>query len=141
MTGKAKKGRRTAEEDGPHPLDIALGARVRTLRKERAMSQDQLARGIGITFQQVQKYEHGTNRVSYSRLVEISEALDVPLQTLIKGIDRGGSGSSTSLELHTTMGQPYVTELIKAFVKIKSKVQRRNVLKLVQTMIDQDDVK
>ncbi|MGB8601547.1 MAG: helix-turn-helix transcriptional regulator, partial [Rhizomicrobium sp.] len=63
------------EENSPHPLDIALGSRIRLRRRELGMSQEQLARQIGITFQQVQKYEHGANRVSFSRLVEIAQAL------------------------------------------------------------------
>src|SRR5215471_2909735 len=76
----------TSEE--PHPLDIALGARVRLRRKALKMSQDQLARALGITFQQIQKYEHGANRISFSRLVGICEVLKCSVADLISDIDK-----------------------------------------------------
>ncbi len=65
---------RTADHS-PHPLDVALGCRIRLRRRELGLSQAHLARQLGITFQQVQKYERGTNRVSFSRFVEIAQAL------------------------------------------------------------------
>ena len=61
---------RQTDDDAPHPLDIALGARVRQRRKELGLSQDVLGRAVGVTFQQMQKYEHGTNSISFSRLAE-----------------------------------------------------------------------
>lgn len=67
----------------PHPLDVELGRYIRRRRRELGLSQDQLGRMIGVTFQQVQKYEHGTNRVSFSRLVEIAQSLDCSVADLI----------------------------------------------------------
>ena len=87
---------RNSDEHTPHPLDIALGSRVRLRRKELGLSQDQLARAVGITFQQVQKYEHGTNRISFSRLVEISEALECSVGDLIGNLDKSKSSGSFS---------------------------------------------
>ncbi|MGA7713996.1 MAG: helix-turn-helix transcriptional regulator [Rhizomicrobium sp.] len=77
----------------PHPLDVALGGRIRLRRRELEMSQDQLARKIGITFQQVQKYEHGTNRVSFSRLAEIAGALKCSVSDLMGRFGPDESGS------------------------------------------------
>lgn len=67
----------------PHPLDIELGRYIRKRRRELGLSQDQLGRMVGVTFQQVQKYEHGTNRVSFSRLVEIAQSLNCSVAELI----------------------------------------------------------
>src|SRR5437870_3411829 len=62
-----------------HPVDIKVGKHIRLRRQELSMSQTDLAKKLGLTFQQVQKYERGTNRVSCSRLSEISEVLDAPI--------------------------------------------------------------
>jgi transcriptional regulator with XRE-family HTH domain len=67
----------------PHPLDVELGRYIRKRRRELGLSQDQLGRMVGVTFQQVQKYEHGTNRVSFSRLVEIAQSLNCSVAELI----------------------------------------------------------
>ena len=66
----------TPHTEGPNALDIALGNRIRQRRKGLGVSQTTLAEAIGLTFQQVQKYERGFNRVSFSRLVDIAHALD-----------------------------------------------------------------
>ena len=71
----------------PHPIDIAMGQRIRRLRQLRGMTQQELAKKIGCQFQQVQKYETGANRTSASRLSMIAEALDVSLSRLVEGID------------------------------------------------------
>src|SRR5260221_6859515 len=63
----------------PHPIDLKVGELIRLRRQELAMSQTDLAKALGLTFQQIQKYEKGTNRVSASRLSEISEALKAPI--------------------------------------------------------------
>ena len=73
----------TVSEDGPDPLDVAVGLRLRTLRKANGMSQEQLGRSLGITFQQIKKYERGTNRVSASMLVKAARALNVAPKALL----------------------------------------------------------
>lgn len=85
------KTRRTVKESGPHPVDITIGHRIRTLRKLRGLTQDQMAKLIGITFQQVQKYERGFNRVSGSRLVMLGEALNVPASYFLSGVNLDGT--------------------------------------------------
>ncbi|MGE4527439.1 MAG: helix-turn-helix domain-containing protein [Rhodospirillaceae bacterium] len=72
---KDKPARRTVKNDGPDPIDLHVGARIRSMRCARSMTQEQLAEAAGVTFQQIQKYERGFNRVSASRLVRISYAL------------------------------------------------------------------
>src|SRR5512138_3998178 len=96
---------RNSDEHSPHPLDIALGSRVRLRRKELGFSQDQLAREVGITFQQVQKYEHGTNRVSFSRLVEIARALRCGVMDIVGDLDQHNAPSAFSRHV-ATLNEP-----------------------------------
>lgn len=70
----------------PHPIDITVGARVRNARVSRGLSQTALAEELGVSFQQVQKYENGSNRISASRLVEIANMLGVPATSFLKGL-------------------------------------------------------
>lgn len=72
-------------EEGPHPVDIFVGTKVKNRRLSLDLSQDELAKSCGITFQQVQKYERGTNRISLSRLAEISYALKTQLEYFTEG--------------------------------------------------------
>src|SRR5271168_5216569 len=65
--------------DGPHPIDVHVGSRVRLRRNMLGLSQEKLGEAIGLTFQQVQKYERGANRIGASRLMELSGVLDVPV--------------------------------------------------------------
>jgi transcriptional regulator with XRE-family HTH domain len=72
-------------DEGPHPVDIYVGNKVKNRRLTLDLSQDDLAKACGITFQQVQKYERGTNRISLSRLAEISYALKTQLEYFTEG--------------------------------------------------------
>jgi len=124
---------RNSDEHAPHPLDIALGSRVRLRRKELGMSQDLLARAVGITFQQVQKYEHGTNRISFSRLVEISEALECSVGDLIGNLDKSKSSGSLSKQIaHLT--EPGASDLLEAYASIESPKRRRAILNLARQL-------
>ncbi|SEH30966.1 Transcriptional regulator, contains XRE-family HTH domain [Rhizobium sp. NFR12] len=87
--------------EGPHPVDIHVGRRVRMRRNEVGMSQTNLADGLGITFQQVQKYERGTNRISTSKLYEIAIALETPITYFFEDLalsDKMAGESMASLE-------------------------------------------
>src|SRR5471032_288819 len=79
MVDKVKIGRRRQKSDKPNPTDVHVGARVRLRRTLLGMSQEKLGDAIGLTFQQVQKYERGANRVGASRLYDLSRVLDVPV--------------------------------------------------------------
>jgi len=72
-----RPGRR--KSDRPHPIDVHVGSRVRLRRNMLSLSQEKLGEAIGLTFQQVQKYERGANRIGASRLFELSQVLDVPV--------------------------------------------------------------
>lgn len=73
-------------DSSPHPIDITVGARIVSQRLVKRMTQTDLANSIGVSFQQVQKYERGSNRVSASRLWRISEALNVPMTYFFDGV-------------------------------------------------------
>jgi len=77
---KPRRRRRTVLEDGPREVDVHVGQRVRQRRVLCGLSQTELANAIGLTFQQLQKYERGVNRISASKLWQISQVLDVPVQ-------------------------------------------------------------
>ena len=81
---KPSRRRRTVLEDGPRKIDIHVGQRVRQRRVLCGLSQTELANAIGLTFQQLQKYERGMNRISASKLWQISQVLDVPVQWFFK---------------------------------------------------------
>lgn len=75
----------------PHPVDITVGNTVRELRIRKGVSQQALGDQIGVSFQQVQKYERGTNRMGSSRLVQIAEALGVQVEDLFRGINQANA--------------------------------------------------
>src|SRR5690348_18309853 len=80
MNSKTSDGRRRRQKsDKPNPIDIHVGSRVRLRRTLLGMSQEKLGEAIGLTFQQVQKYERGANRVGSSRLFDLGRVLDVPI--------------------------------------------------------------
>src|SRR5271157_5397967 len=103
----------------PNPLDVALGGRIRLRRRELGLSQDQLARQVGITFQQVQKYEHGTNRVSFSRLVEIAQALRCGVIDLVGDLDKSKASSLFSRHV-ARLNEPGASDLLEAYSAIQS---------------------
>ena len=99
----------------PDPMDIALGAAVRIRRRTIGISQEALAEQCGVSFQQIQKYENGANRISFSRLVQIARALKcrvVDLMDVLDGPDRENTGD---VDLLTRMRTPGAIELLAAF--------------------------
>lgn len=124
-----------SEENSPHPLDIALGSRIRLRRRELGFSQEQLARKVGITFQQVQKYEHGTNRVSFSRLVEIAQALNCGVMDLVGDLDKSNASSPFSRHV-ARLTEPGAAELLEAYAAIGSPRHRRAILNLAKQLAE-----
>jgi transcriptional regulator with XRE-family HTH domain len=129
---------KNTENGSPHPLDVALGSRIRLRRRELGYSQEQLAREVGITFQQVQKYEHGTNRVSFSRLVEIAQALHCGVVDIVGDLDKGGAPSAFSRHV-ATLNEPGAAELLEAYGAITSPKHRRAILNLARQLAEGRD--
>jgi transcriptional regulator with XRE-family HTH domain len=117
----------------PNPIDIEVGRRIRLRRTALGMSQTQLGDELGITFQQVQKYEKGVNRVGASRLVRIAEVLKTSVQFLTnQTADREEPWVSELLV------QPYAMDLLKAYTSIKDKKVRASLLRLVDEIVEQE---
>jgi len=122
---------------GPDPIDVAVGLRLRTLRKSRGMSQDQLGKALGITFQQIQKYERGTNRISASMLVKSARALSVAPTALLP---EEGDPTPRSPAVLTLLAQMRgLEELVEVYARIKSPRVRRAVLQLSRTLAAETD--
>lgn len=111
------------------PIDIAVGARIRMRRQSLKVSQSSLGDALGITFQQVQKYERGTNRVSASMLVKIARRLDCTVASLI-----GEDSGSVDDELAPRLAIPGALDLLDAFSKIESSQTRRRLLDLLTSL-------
>jgi transcriptional regulator with XRE-family HTH domain len=128
----------------PNPIDQHVGSRVRMRRLMLAMSQEKLGFALGLTFQQVQKYEKGTNRIGASRLQQISHILQVPVAFFFEGAPNAlapqGSGSALSMaEIDDFISDSEGLRLITAFMRIDSAALRRRIVMLVQEIAGDDD--
>ena len=130
----------------PNAIDVHVGSRIRERRLQLEMSQERLADGLGLTFQQVQKYEKGANRVGASRLQAISGILQVPvtffffdgspLSTPIKKKEaKSLSPDFVDKFLDSADGQ----NLVKAFAQIKKPVVRRSIVRMVEALSSSDN--
>jgi len=99
-------------------MDIALGAAVRIRRRSIGMSQEALAEQCGVSFQQIQKYENGANRISFSRLVQIARALRCRVVDLMDVLDTPGQENTGDVDLLTRMRTPGALELLAAYEKL-----------------------
>jgi transcriptional regulator with XRE-family HTH domain len=117
----------------PDPVDIHVGARIRTRRLLIGMNQETLARALGLTFQQVQKYEGGANRVSASRLSQIAEILNVPISHFFGDLDPGGAEpSAREREARDRLQRPETIELIRSYYAIADQGTRQQFLEMVK---------
>lgn len=109
----------------PHPVDVHVGGMIRAHRKRLGMSQSQLADALGLMFQQVQKYERGSNRVSASKLFDIAQTLGLSISTFFEGLDRvEATGSSISPDLIRFAVTPGGDKVIHAFKRLTPKVRK-----------------
>ena len=125
----------------PNPIDIHVGARVRMRRFLLGMSQSKLAEQLGVTFQQVQKYEKGMSRISASRLQTIANVFDVPVSFFFENIvdqDHEETDSLPDAADASLLTQDGVA-LNKAFVRIRSAKVRRSIVELVKLLADDGD--
>ena len=124
----------------PKEMDRHVGARIRSRRMMLAMSQEQLSRAIGLTFQQVQKYEKGANRVGASRLAQLAEALNVPIAWFFEGEGaprQQGDGSENMIDKFVATSEGVA--LVRAFVQVKDAHTRRAVVELVERIAGRSD--
>jgi len=129
----------------PDLTDQHVGGRVRMRRKMLAMSQAQLAEALGITYQQVQKYERGANRIGASRLQQISHILQVPVAFFFEGAPNaaaphGSNGSALSMaQIDDFVSDSDGLRLIRAFMRIDNADLRRRIVMLAQEIAGDDD--
>jgi transcriptional regulator with XRE-family HTH domain len=130
----------------PNPIDKHVGARVRMRRMMLSMSQEKLGDALGLTFQQVQKYEKGTNRIGASRLQQISHILQVPVSFFFEGAPHVGEGRHSS-GMSEAPSPAYVSDflatsdglsLTKAFMRIKNGKMRRRIVDLVEQIANEN---
>lgn len=128
------------EMSSPNPVDIHVGARVRMRRKFLGYSQEQLGEQIGLTFQQVQKYERGSNRISASKLFQIAKVLQVPVAYFFDAYSEAPVEGVSELNAERAVNDFLITsegiELAEAFPRIRSSIQRRKILELVRTLAE-----
>ena len=150
-SAKRKKG----ASDGPNPVDIHVGARLRLRRSLTGMSQEQLGKALGLTFQQIQKYERGANRMGASRLYQLGRILNVQVdwffdelpslkkpaagfaesgQASLKGGPEGKADSADDPEI---MQRRETLEFVRAYYRITDPKKRRKVYELIKSMADE----
>ncbi|MFS8113751.1 helix-turn-helix transcriptional regulator [Rhizobium jaguaris] len=129
----------TSKKD-PSPIDIEVGRRIRIRRRILGMSQTRLAEGLNVTFQQVQKYEKGTNRVGASRLQRVANCLDVPVSFFFEGVSAAPENSGEEIfaagnGLAGFLASGEGVELNRAFAKIKDTRTRLKIISLVKSLV------
>ena len=145
-----------AQEDGdkeeknsrrPNPIDAHVGSRVRLRRMLLGMSQEKLGEHLGLTFQQVQKYEKGVNRIGASRLFDLSHVLGVPVQFFYEDAPVGVTEHVSAHGLAERPTESFVVEFLssreglelnKAFVKLSDARVRRSIVELVRALAGED---
>ena len=133
-----------ANQKKPDPVDVHVGSRVQHHRKMLGISQEKLGDSLGITFQQVQKYEKGANRISASRLQQIAATLSVPVSFFFEGAPGMPSDAADETQPADSVvgfiSSPEGIQLNKAFVGIKDNNLRRVVVNLVKAMAGEEGV-
>lgn len=130
-----------------HPVDVHVGGRVRLRRVFLGYSQEKLANALGLTFQQIQKYERGANRISASKLYELSRILSVPVTYFFEGVESEGeagagtgpnAGATTTANIHSSdpdfTNQRETLQLISSYYRIPDAKVRAEVLSLLKTL-------
>ena len=135
--------RRTIKDDGPDPIDKFVGSRVRARRVGLRISQTKLGDAIGVTFQQVQKYENGTNRIGARNLFKISKTLSVEVAFFFEGLDADeeaakelaglSEGSQTKFDVDP-MSSREAIELMHNYFRVKDENIKKKLSQLVKTM-------
>jgi transcriptional regulator with XRE-family HTH domain len=141
-------------DNSPDPIDIHVGRRLRLRRTLLGLSQEQLANAVGVTFQQIQKYERGSNRISASRIYDVATVLRVPVSFFFEDISDDVTDGRPVPELPETAGlaeaaapafseqdplsKNETLELVRAYWRLPDETVRRNFLDLLKSMSRRD---
>ena len=142
---RRRRGVERQKRVGPNPVDVHVGARVRLRRTLMGLSQEKLGEAIGLTFQQVQKYERGANRIGASRLYDLSRVLDVPVSFFFDDMqpaapaapDHRAPGFAEPAQAAfegEPMGKRDTLELVRAYYRIADPTVRRRLTDLARSM-------
>jgi transcriptional regulator with XRE-family HTH domain len=148
MQAKPRDGKRRGARqsvDQPSPVDVHVGARVRLRRTLLGMSQEKLGNAVGLTFQQIQKYERGANRIGASRLFDLSCVLDVPVQFFFDDMESEPASSRYEPALadiggnseppeRDPMAKRETLELVRAYYRIPDAQLRRRIFDLAKAL-------
>lgn len=131
----------------PHPVDVYVGRRLRLKRTILGMSQEAVGKQIGVTFQQIQKYERGINRMGASRLYDFARALGVQISYFFEGYGDYAIEDGTSLDMsepeaskfeHEKINNRETLEVMRAYYRIKNPALRKRVVDLIKAMAAED---
>ena len=141
---RRKPSGRVASKGRPNPIDVHVGTRIRLRRTLLGMTQQRLAEQMGLTFQQIQKYERGTNRVSSSRLFDLTRVLDVPIAYFFEEMSAGveaqspsqlhGAAPSLPGEEHDPVARRETLELVRAYYRIPDEQVRRKLVNMIRSI-------
>ncbi len=128
----------------PDPIDKYVGSRIRMRRIMLGMSQEKLGDALGLTFQQIQKYEKGTNRVGASRLQQIADVLQVHVSFMFEGAPGGGAGAGMAESASPAYVSDFLATsdglaLTKAFTRLKDAKLRRSIVDLVEQIAAREE--
>lgn len=137
--GSSASGARPPERGQPHAVDVHVGQRLRSQRKLMGLSQGDLAQRVGLTFQQIQKYERGVNRISASRLVEFALVLKVPPAWFFEGMPAPHSRASgrrgrRSAEIIQELANRETVELVRLYNQIRDRRIRERIVALLRAV-------
>lgn len=136
----SSRDRSVIDDDAPDPVDISVGGRLRQRRTLLGMSQEKLGRAVGLTFQQIQKYERGVNRIGASRLLQLSRVLGVPIAYFFDEVPppKGRATQQSTPANGMLDGDPLARretmELVRAYYAISNPYVRKRVLDLVRAL-------
>ncbi|MES2983667.1 MAG: helix-turn-helix transcriptional regulator [Pseudomonadota bacterium] len=131
----------------PHPVDTYVGRRLRLKRTILGMSQESIGKQIGVTFQQIQKYERGINRMGASRLYDFSKALGVQISYFFEGYGDYAIDDATGLAMNEPAAPQYehdaasnreTLEVMRAYYRIKNPAVRKRIVELIKAMAAED---
>ena len=142
MGKEGRKGRPRRTGDGsPHPVDLHVGSRVQLRRSNLGLSRSKLARDVNLTFQQIQKFERGTNRISASRLADLARALDVPVSFFFDDMPESLAGAAAPDGQRTApraavdpMTQRETVELVRAYHRIPDRELRKSIYDVARAL-------
>ena len=118
------------------PVDQLVGQNIRIFRVAKGFSQTKLGEELGITFQQIQKYEKGVNRVGSSRLVKIAAVLGVPISRLFDNTIATTNAALSSSVVTDLLTSPYAVQMLKAFAKLPNNQIRRSLVSFTEAIND-----